>query len=179
MQFRIAGDHGVRFPKRQASPLLLFVQTLLVISVAGAFVLSCLQAADLIRPQVDLGVVGHLVGTGIGLIGMATTAVAQFQMGASWRIGIDESESTELVTHGLYSRIRNPIYTGIMLFGVGLVFLVPHLYMIPILVAGYLSIELHVRKFEEPHLRRLHGIAYTTYLGGAGRYVPRLRRQRA
>ncbi len=177
MQYRFAGDHGVRIPTR-APALLLFVQILLAISVVGAFVLSCLQAADFVRPQVELGAVGYLFGLGLGLVGMATTAVAQFQMGASWRIGIDESESTELVTHGLYSRIRNPIYTGMMLFGVGLLFLVPHLYLIPILIAGYLCIEVHVRKFEEPHLRRQHGIAYKTYFTGAGRYLPRLNRHR-
>ena len=179
MHYRFAGDHGIRIRKRHASTLLLFVQALLALSVVGAFVLSCLKAADLIRLQVDLGVTGQLVGIGIGLIGIATTVAAQFQMGASWRIGIGESESTELVTHGLYSYARNPIYTGMMLFGVGLLFLIPHPYMIPILAGGYLGIELHVRKFEEPHLHRQHGIAYATYFNGTGRYLPRLRRHPA
>ena len=176
MQYRFAGDHGIRMPKRQSSALLVLVQTLLACSVIGMFVVTCLQVAGLIRPQIDLGAVGTLVGLAVGLIGIATTTVAQYQMGASWRIGVDESESTELVTHGLYAHVRNPIYSGMMTFGLGLLFLIPHLYMAPILAAGYLSIELHVRKVEEPYLRRHHGIVYATYFDGTGRYLPNFKR---
>ena len=176
MQYRIAGDHGIRISKRPSSALPLWVQILLSFSLVGVLVLSLLQAADFIRPQVDLGIAGRSVGLGAGLIGMATTAVAQFQMGASWRIGVDESETTELVTRGLYSRIRNPIYAGMMLFGVGLLVLLPTVYMVPFLITGYLSIDLHVRKAEEPHLRRQHGVAYANYAAGTGRYLPKLTR---
>lgn len=176
MQYRIAGDHGIRISKRPSSALLLSVQILLAFSLAGVLVLSFLQAAQLIRPQVDLGITGRYAGLGVGLIGMATTAVAQFQMGASWRIGVDESETTELVTRGLYSRIRNPIYAGIMLFGIGLLVLLPTVYMVPFLTAVYLSIDLHVRKVEEPHLRRQHGVTYASYAAGTGRYLPKLTR---
>ena len=174
VQYRIAGDHGIRVSKRPSSVLLLWLQVLLVLALVGVLALSVLQVADFIRPQVDLGIAGRSVGLGIGLIGMAVTAVAQFQMGASWRIGVDESETTDLVTHGLYARIRNPIYTGIMLFGMGLLVLLPTVYMVPLLVAGYLSIDLHVRKIEEPHLRRQHGDAYTKYVEATGRYLPKL-----
>src|SRR5262245_32457769 len=45
-----------------------------------------------------------LVGFGLGV-----SVVAQAQMGASWRIGID-SRPTALVTGGLYRAVRNPIY---------------------------------------------------------------------
>ena len=178
MQYRFAGDHGIRMPKQQASALLIFVQTLLAFSVVGIFVVACLQVADFIRPQIDLGVAGNLVGLAVGLIGIATTVIAQYQMGASWRIGVEESESTELVTHRLYARVRNPIYSGMMMFGLGLLLLIPHLYMAPILAAGYLSIELHVRKVEEPYLRRHHGPVYATYFDRTGRYLPKFKRQR-
>lgn len=178
MQYRFAGDHGIRMSKRQSSALLIFVQTLLAFSVVGIFVITCLQVADFIRPQIDLGAAGNLVGLAVGLVGITTTVVAQYQMGASWRIGVEESESTELVTHGLYAHVRNPIYSGMMTFGLGLLILIPHLYMAPILAAGYLSIELHVRRVEEPYLRRHHGTAYATYFDRTGRYLPKFKRQR-
>ena len=176
MQYRTTGDLGIRVSKRPSSVLLLWLQVLLVLALVGVLALSVLKFADFIRPQVDLGIMGRSVGLGIGLIGMAVTVVAQFQMGASWRIGVDESETTDLVTHGLYAWIRNPIYTGIMLFGIGLLVLLPTVYLVPLLVAGYLSIDLHVRKIEEPHLRRQHGDAYAQYVEATGRYLPKLTR---
>ena len=176
VQYRIAGDLGIRLSKRPSSILQLWLQVLLVLALVGVLALSVLQFTDFIRPHVDFGTMGRSVGLGIGLIGMAVTAVAQFQMGASWRIGVDESETTDLVTHGLYARIRNPIYTGIMLFSIGLLVLLPTVYMVPLLVAGYLSIDLHVRKIEEPHLLRQHGDAYAKYVEATGRYLPRLTR---
>ena len=177
MQYRFAGDHGIRMPKRR-SALLISVQTLLAFSTIGIFVVTCLQFADLIRPQTDLGAAGNLVGLAVGLIGIAITVVAQYQMGASWRIGVEESESTDLITHGLYARVRNPIYSGMMTFGLGLLILIPHLYMAVTLAAGYVSIELHVRKVEEPYLRRHHGTVYATYFSGTGRYLPNFKRHR-
>ena len=62
------------------------------------------------------------------------------------------------------------------MFGVGLLVLLPTVYMVPFLVAGYLGIDLHVRKIEEPHLRRQHGVAYANYASATGRYLPKLTR---
>ena len=46
------------------------------------------------------------------LMGLSLTLmlVAQAQMGLSWRIGIDEKNRTGLVTNGLFSLSRNPIF---------------------------------------------------------------------
>ena len=39
-------------------------------------------------------------------------SVAQYQMSNSWRVGIDENNKTELITKGLFSYSRNPIFFG-------------------------------------------------------------------
>ena len=95
-------------------------------------------------------------------------------MGTAWRIGVDEDEETDLITHGLYSYVRNPIYTGVILFGLGLLFFIPHVYMLLALYLGYLSIELHVRYTEEPYLILLHGSIYENYAKKVNRYVPKI-----
>ena len=94
-------------------------------------------------------------------------------MGAAWRFGVDETERTDLVTSGLYSLVRNPIYSGVFLFCIGLLVLLPHIYMLFFLILAYSSIELQVRFVEEPHLHRLHGAMYEQYASHAGRYFPR------
>ncbi len=51
-------------------------------------------------------------GIVIWTAGLVLVAIAQYQMGISWRIGIDKKVSTPLVMNGLYARSRNPIYVG-------------------------------------------------------------------
>ena len=93
-------------------------------------------------------------------------------MGKSWRIGVDESEKTELVTHGMFSVSRNPIYFGMMVVGLGFVTLVPHYSMALCYVLAVVGINLQVRKIEEPHLRRVFGSDYAEYTENVNRYLP-------
>ena len=46
-----------------------------------------------------------LYGAALSVAGMLVIVIAQTQMGASWRIGID-NEATELCTDGLYRLVR-------------------------------------------------------------------------
>ncbi len=105
----------------------------------------------------------------VGLI-----AVAQRQMGESFRIGIDDAK-TELVRRGLFRAVRNPIYSGllVMLFGVTLV--IPCAASILLGSAAAAAIAIHTR-LEERHLLALHGDAYRAYAAGVGRFVPGLGR---
>lgn len=127
-----------------------------------------------------IGVLEHplLRGAGIGVavIGIAVTLVAQLGLGASWRIGVDETERTTLVTTGSFAIARNPIFTAVILTLTGLVLMVPN----PIAVAGLIiavaGIEVQVRGVEEPYLHRVHGRAYTDYTARVGRFLPGLGR---
>jgi protein-S-isoprenylcysteine O-methyltransferase Ste14 len=47
------------------------------------------------------------LGTALILIGMSGIVVARYQLGRSFAI---RAEAHRLVTHGIYSKIRNPIY---------------------------------------------------------------------
>ena len=51
--------------------------------------------------------------------------ISQSQMANSWRIGIDEKNRTQLVTSGMFSISRNPIFLGIMIANVGLFLVIP------------------------------------------------------
>ncbi len=49
------------------------------------------------------------VGTALVLVGVVGLAVARYQLGRSFAI---RAEAHQLVTRGIYSRIRNPIYVS-------------------------------------------------------------------
>ena len=68
----------------------------------------------------------HYIGAAFAVAGIGGALLAQLSMGNSWRVGVDESEVTDLVTSGLFAWVRNPIFTFIWTSLLGLVLLVPN-----------------------------------------------------
>ncbi|MFB9907797.1 methyltransferase [Allokutzneria oryzae] len=54
------------------------------------------------------------------LAGITGTLAAQRAMGSAWRVGVDPDESTTLVRHGLFARVRNPVFTAMTTSAAGL-----------------------------------------------------------
>src|SRR2546423_7851849 len=93
--------------------------------IGGVTAMFGLGALLLLAPVLDLtGALPRLVHapsvTALGVVvaglGILATVWAQFAMGASWRIGVDDTERTALVTGGPFRWVRNPIYTSMLLF---------------------------------------------------------------
>jgi protein-S-isoprenylcysteine O-methyltransferase Ste14 len=61
------------------------------------------------------------IGLALSLLGLAGVIVARYTLGRSFSI---TAKATELVTTGIYSRIRNPIYVSGVIFLVGLTLMV-------------------------------------------------------
>ena len=177
LQYRLTNDHGVRVASTESSILPRLSGILFIGSFVVILYLTYLEARGRLTPTIDLGLLGILIGSFLCLIGTAVTAISQYQMGKAWRIGVNESERTELITHGWYAYVRNPIYSGLMTFALGLLAFIPHPYMLLGLIIGYLSIELLVRYVEEPYLIRLHGATYEAYCRGTNRYFPSIFRK--
>ena len=139
----------------------------LVLGVAAP-VLAWLEVA----PAVSLP--GWSAGLGVALyaLGVAGTLAAQLGMGTSWRIGVDPSERTALVTGGLFSLVRNPIFSFVLMTAIGLGLLVPNVLSLSAVMLLAVAVELQVRRVEEPYLLRTHGAAYGRYAARVGRFVP-------
>jgi len=114
----------------------------------------------------------HLIGAGLLALGTAGALLAQLSMGDSWRVGVDETERTELVTQGLFAWVRNPIYSFMGLSLIGLFLLVPNGVASTAAALSLAGIELHVRVVEEPYLTRTHRDAYGDYAARVGRFLP-------
>lgn len=129
-----------------------------------------------------LRVADHLIvqtaGTAVAVVGIGLTLQAQLGLGASWRIGVDETERTELVTTGSFAIVRNPIFTTLLLTLTGLVLMVPNPVAVVGLVIAIAGIQVQVRGVEEPYLRGVHGHAYRDYTTRVGRFLPWLGRAR-
>jgi protein-S-isoprenylcysteine O-methyltransferase Ste14 len=153
----------------------LLVATAIGLCVAG----PVLQVVDALSPVEALdGNAGNFVGAGLSAGGIFATLVAQFAMGPAWRIGVDPSERTALITHGVFAKVRNPIYAAVIVTFAGIVLLAPN----PVTIGGALllvvALELQTRFVEEPYLSRVHGDQYAAYATRVGRFLPGVGRLR-
>ena len=111
--------------------------------------------------------------------GIGATFLTQLNMGAAWRIGVDESETTDLVVSGMFAVVRNPIFAAMALTGLGLALMVPNVVAVGGLVMLLVALQLQVRVVEEPYLRTAHGVRYAEYAATTGRFLPGRRRDSA
>ncbi len=171
VQVRRHGDSGWRFSRsgldRAVGPALA-----LGFLLVGAAPVVALVGDAPTAGGVAAAAVGTVLAVGAGVL----TVVAQVQMGASWRIGVEAGERTDLVTDGLFARVRNPIFSGMLAFVVGLALLVPNLPAVLGALVAAVTIQAHVRLVEEPNLLAVHGDAYRRWADGTGRFLPGLGR---
>jgi protein-S-isoprenylcysteine O-methyltransferase Ste14 len=118
----------------------------------------------------------HALGLALFGLCLAATLYAQLAMGESWRVGVDESERTDLVTGGPFAVVRNPIFAAMIPTSLGLTFMVPNVVAFAGFAALVLALEIQVRLVEEPYLRAAHGQAYASYAAQTGRFAPRVGR---
>ena len=110
------------------------------------------------------------IGLGFLVASLVWTAIAQMQMGASWRIGIDEKNRTELVETGLFGFSRNPIFLGMRIALAGFFLTIPNAVTLLTYVLGDVLMQIQVR-LEEEHLRNLHGARYAEFCGRVRRWI--------
>jgi protein-S-isoprenylcysteine O-methyltransferase Ste14 len=111
--------------------------------------------------------VALLMAGAIALFVSATRA-----MGANWSIAARMRADHQLVTSGIFARLRHPIYTGMALFlaalAVGLGHYANLIVGIPLFAAGSF---LRIRE-EERLLREKFGAAYDAYAASVRRFIP-------
>ncbi len=106
----------------------------------------------------------HLVSNGLMIAGFLI-------MGAGWKLV--HGAGGELVTTGLYSRVRHPQYSGLFLVTIGLLIQWPTIItavMWPVLVYAYYRLA----KKEEADMEREFGDKYRKYTEKVPMFIPRL-----
>lgn len=118
------------------------------------------------------------VGAGIFMLALVfPLLVAQEQMGASWRMGLDLHARPGLVTTGLFRVTRNPIYSLSLLGFLSYCAMMPTWLSVFVFCAGVVVFRFQVAQ-EEAHLLALYGDEYRAYAARVGRFIPGLGRLR-
>lgn len=170
------GFHGVS--GRPGSPAwwggVLFPAAL-VVDVVGLVAVATDPDAALawmVRPAVAVA------GLVLGVAGLVVVLAAQNQMGSSWRIGVDDADRTALVADGLFARVRNPVFTGMVMVVLGAALMAPTALTIASFCGLVAAVQIQVRVVEEPHLALVHGERYAAYTARVGRFLPGVGRAR-
>jgi protein-S-isoprenylcysteine O-methyltransferase Ste14 len=110
------------------------------------------------------------IGLFLLVAALVWTAIAQIQMGKSWRVGIDRKNRTELIQNGLFNVSRNPIFFGMRIALLGFFLTLPNAITLLALVLGDVLMQIQVR-LEEEFLTSSHGEKYEKYRGRVRRWI--------
>ena len=172
-QRRRTGSTGFRGVSGRLGSAEWFAGVGFVVALVAALAAPLLQLAGVVSPPAVLHATWiQLTGIVLAIAGIAATVYAQLDMGDSWRIGVDPNETTTLVRSGVFGWVRNPIFTAMVVFGLGIALVTPNVVAIVGFALLVVTIELQVRVVEEPYLSTVHGDAYCDYLANVGRFVP-------
>ena len=98
-------------------------------------------------------------GTVLAVVSMALLALSRYQLGRSFSV---TPQAKALVTHGIYSRIRNPIYVFSALMAVG-IFLIFHRPKLFLLFAILVPVQMLRARREARVLESRFGAQYREY----------------
>ncbi len=152
-------------PRQQALLLVLMQLVLFGVLAAALFFLP-------------VGAVGwaQLVGLVLAVVGLGVIFLALWTYyrvnGSLVNVSPEPDHAAQLVAHGLYARVRHPIYLGVMLSALGVALI--HGHIVPLLVAlVFIPFFTYKSMFEERWLEQVYA-GYAAYRQRAGRFLPRL-----
>ena len=103
-------------------------------------------------------------------IGLIIFLLALISFGKSWRIGIDEKNSNELVTNGIFKYSRNPIFLFMDLYFIGIMLIYPNIVFILLALGTIIGIHSQILR-EEEFLIKKFGEKYIEYKNKTRRYI--------
>jgi protein-S-isoprenylcysteine O-methyltransferase Ste14 len=179
VQAHRTGSTGFKGLRGASGPAERLGGSLFVVAVMLYAAGPALQVAGVLDSIQGLeGELTDVLGVVLTSLGIVGTVIAQFAMGDAWRVGVDPSEHTELVTHGPFSLVRNPIFAAMLPCFVGMALLAPNGVTIAGAILLVVALELQTRAVEEPYLLAVHGEQYAVYAARVGRFLPAIGRLR-
>jgi protein-S-isoprenylcysteine O-methyltransferase Ste14 len=139
----------------------------------GGFCISSQDRYDYVSSQLlmkisSLALALHVLGIILLVTGVAIRILAWTRIPNTHRIG-------NLVTTGIYSRTRNPVYLAFMFIIAGIAFLFPGLLTLMWLVVSIMVLY-RLAKLEEHDLENVYGNEYLDYKRSVPLFFPRLKK---
>jgi len=122
-----------------------------------------------IYESLQLSIFVGLSGIVLTLAGFLLFVMALVSFGDSWRVGIDNEESGDLVTEGVFRFSRNPVFLFVDSYFLGTFLVYPSVFfgVFLVIVASLMHYQIIQ---EEKHLKESYGEKYATYMEKTPRY---------
>ena len=114
-----------------------------------------------------------VIGFIIMIIGMGFNFIVRANLGKNWVPLSKTTEGQELVTEGLYSRVRHPFYLSILILFLGVAIISWNLYGLLFLILTVIALIIRIRK-EEIELIAKFGEEYKKYKKETPMIIPKL-----
>jgi protein-S-isoprenylcysteine O-methyltransferase Ste14 len=111
-----------------------------------------------------------LLGVTVIICAFVIFVLALSALGNSWRLGIDQDHPGLLVTTGIYSYSRNPVYLFFDLYFLGTFLINGSLFFLIMTVLVALNLHYQILQ-EERFLASTHGATYEAYCARTARYI--------
>ena len=95
-------------------------------------------------------------------------------LGANWSITLEVREQHRLITHGVYRRIRHPMYIALLLYSVGQTLVLPNWVAGPSYLVAFAILFVFRVHAEERMMLEQFGDEYAAYMARTQRLVPRV-----
>lgn len=162
------GIKAIVFGETDKSDFLLVPMVLAIAYSALVPLLGLPMWAPLVRPFFQL-ILLQYVGLALCILTIMGAILTLKSFGDSFRVGIDEAGPGKLVTDGMFSYSRNPIYVCFLAFILGQFLVHPNLIISISLLLFSLAIHRQVLR-EEKFLSGYYGEEYEVYCRRVRRY---------
>ncbi|MDR0389533.1 MAG: isoprenylcysteine carboxylmethyltransferase family protein [Spirochaetaceae bacterium] len=111
-----------------------------------------------------------IMGIVLCYIGLIIFFLALISFGKSWRIGIDENNSNDLITDGMFKYSRNPVFLFMDIYFIGIMLIYPNIVFTLLAIGTIIGIHLQIIR-EEDFLLKKFGDKYIEYKNKTRRYI--------
>ena len=116
--------------------------------------------------------VPFLVGILCFVLGLGLFARSHTDLGTNWSITLEVRESHQLVTRGVYRRVRHPMYLALLLYSSGLLLVIPNWIAGPSYGVAMILVVAFRLGAEERMMLDHFGQEYEAYMARTKRLIP-------
>ena len=135
--------------------------------------LICVVSPLLAFADYPLYAVPYFIGVGLMLLGLWVFYRSHSDLGLNWSVTLQVREEHQLVTDGIYAKIRHPMYASMFLLGLAQILFCPNWIAGPAYLVSFGLLYLLRIGAEEQMMLDRFGSAYEEYMQQTGRVFPR------
>lgn len=152
-----------------------FVKFIEVTMKVATFLVPVAEVLSILLNTTVFPTAARIAGGCVGAMGTAVFILSVLTMRDNWRAGVSKTDSTQLVTGGIYQISRNPAFLGfdLVYLGILLMFFNYPLFLLSLFAA--IMFHLQIVNVEEDFLLATFGDQYLDYRKRVCRYLGRRR----